>query len=178
MVTIVRSEDMTANEESQRRLVEFFFAQRDATWTQQFKNAVMCGPVLDEEDMTLDDIDLYEALFHFAAIGWKVLFALIPPAAIANGAASFMIALAFIGIVTFVVGEFATVLGCVLGIEESVTAITLVALGTSLPDTFASMNAAKNSDNADAAIGNITGSNAVNVYLGLGLPWAIAAIYW
>jgi len=54
----------------------------------------------------------------------------------------------------------------------------LVALGTSLPDTFASMNAAKNSDNADAAIANITGSNAVNVYLGLGLPWAMASIYW
>lgn len=83
-----------------------------------------------------------------------------------------------IGVVTAIVGEFATVLGCVLGIEESVTAITIVALGTSLPDTFASMTAAASSDNADSAIGNITGSNAVNVYLGLGLPWLVATAYW
>jgi solute carrier family 8 (sodium/calcium exchanger) len=86
--------------------------------------------------------------------------------------------LVMIGIVTFIVGEIATVLGCALGLKESVTAITLVALGTSLPDTFASMTAAKNADSADSAIGNITGSNSVNVFLGLGLPWAIAVTYW
>jgi len=91
---------------------------------------------------------------------------------------SFFISLAYIGLVTFIVGEVATVLGCVLLIKESVAAITLVALGTSLPDTFASMTAARQSDNADAAIGNITGSNAVNVFLGCGIPWAICSIYW
>lgn len=32
--------------------------------------------------------------------------------------------------------------------------------------------------NADASIGNITGSNSVNVFLGLGLPWTIAATYY
>lgn len=53
-----------------------------------------------------------------------------------------------------------------------------VALGTSLPDTFASAIAAKNEKTADNAIGNITGSNSVNVFLGLGLPWVIASIYW
>ena len=58
-------------------------------------------------------------------------------------------------------------LGCVLGIPNSVTAITLVALGTSLPDTFASVTAARGSKHADSAVGNITGSNSVNVFLGL-----------
>ncbi|CAF1628702.1 unnamed protein product, partial [Adineta ricciae] len=43
---------------------------------------------------------------------------------------------------------------------------------------FASMIAAKNSKTADDAIGNVTGSNSVNVFLGLGLPWLVAAIYW
>jgi solute carrier family 8 (sodium/calcium exchanger) len=61
--------------------------------------------------------------------------------------------------------------------KDSITAITLVALGTSLPDTFASRLAAVNDKSADNAIGNVTGSNSVNVFLGLGLPWAIAAIY-
>jgi len=31
---------------------------------------------------------------------------------------------------------------------------------------------------ADNAIGNVTGSNGVNVFLGLGLPWVVASIYW
>ena len=31
---------------------------------------------------------------------------------------------------------------------------------------------------ADNAIGNVTGSNAVNIFLGLGLPWLMASVYW
>ena len=57
------------------------------------------------------------------------------------------------------------------------SAISFVALGTSLPDTFASRTAAIKERYADMAIGNITGSNSVNVFLGLGLPWLIASIY-
>ena len=44
-----------------------------------------------------------------------------------------------------------------IGLHVSVTGITLVALGTSMPDTFASMAAASHDDTADAAIGNVTG---------------------
>ena len=77
-----------------------------------------------------------------------------------------------IGVVTALIGDLATLLGCVIGMEDSFTAITLVALGTSLPDTFASKAAALGDDNADASIGNATGSNSVNVFLGLGLPWS------
>ena len=75
------------------------------------------------------------------------------------------------------VGEVATILGCAVGLKASVTAITLVALGTSLPDTFASVTAARESKYADSAVGNVTGSNCVNVFLGLGLPWVISAQY-
>lgn len=77
------------------------------------------------------------------AIGWKLAFATVPPANMAGGAPCFIVSLTYIGVVTFIVGEVATVLGCVLYIKESVAAITIVALGTSLPDTFASMTAAK-----------------------------------
>ena len=49
-------------------------------------------------------------------------------------------------------------------------------LGTSLPDLFASRSAAGQDEYADASVGNVTGSNAVNVFLGLGLPWCIATI--
>lgn len=53
--------------------------------------------------------------------------------------------------------QFAKLLGCVLSLEISVTGITIIALGTSMPDTFASRSAAVQDDTADASIGNITG---------------------
>jgi solute carrier family 8 (sodium/calcium exchanger) len=59
-----------------------------------------------------------------------------------------------------------------------VTAISFVALGTSLPDLFASKQAVTDGTDADAAVGNVTGSNSVNVFLGLGVPYVIAAIYY
>ena len=95
--------------------------------------------------MILEEVSLGEALTHFACIGWKFVFACIPPTKIGGGVPSFGIALTFIGIVTAIVGEVATILGCVVGLKEAVTGITLVALGTSLPDTFASITAAQTS---------------------------------
>lgn len=44
-----------------------------------------------------------------------------------------------------------------VGLKTSVTGITIIALGTSLPDTFASRTAAMQDEHADAAIGNVTG---------------------
>jgi len=69
-------------------------------------------------------------------------YSLIPPPHYGNGLPCFVISLVFIGFTTYVIGEFADLFGCVLKIKPSVTAITFVALGTSLPDTFASMIAA------------------------------------
>lgn len=115
---------------------------------------------------------------HFVSMGWKLLFAFVPPARLCKGWLSFVVSLMFIGIVTAVVGECASMFGCCIGLKPGVTAITFVALGTSLPDTFASKQAAQESEFADSAIGNVTGSNSVNVFLGLGLPWVIASIYY
>lgn len=175
-VTVSHSEESNAADE-QAKLIEFFMDQKKPTWSSQFKTACMLGPQIDNEDMIIDEVTLYEALIHFVIITWKVLFAMVPPTHWGGGWPAFISALTFIGVVTAVVAEVATVLGCVCGIPDSVTAITLVALGTSLPDTFASMTAARSSDNADSAVGNVTGSNAVNVFLGLGLPWVIASTY-
>jgi len=83
-----------------------------------------------------------EGFLHFVCIGWKLLFAIIPPPHYNGGWSCFIMALMMIGVVTYVVGEFANLFGCVFDIKPSVTAITFVALGTSLPDTFASMKAA------------------------------------
>merc|ERR1719454_2798778 len=119
-----------------------------------------------------------DLILHVVSLPWKLFFALVPPTTYAGGWACFCIALAFIGFVTAIIGDMAALLGCVMGISDSITAITFVALGTSLPDTFASKQAAVQDPYADASIGNVTGSNSVNVFPGLGLPWMAGSIYW
>ena len=108
----------------------------------------------------------------------QVIFACCPPPSIWGGWLAFFVALGMIGVLTMIVGDLAAIFGCLVGLKDSVTAITFVALGTSLPDLFASKQAAVQEKYADASIGNVTGSNSVNVFLGLGLPWMIASIYW
>ena len=141
------------------------------TWQDQLIEATSVNAG-DIADATCMDIFL-----HVLAFPFKVLFALVPPPSYAGGWLTFIIALGLIGLLTAIVGDLAAIFGCLVGLKDSITAITLVALGTSLPDTFASRLAAVSDSSADNAIGNVTGSNSVNVFLGLGLPWAIAAIY-
>lgn len=115
---------------------------------------------------------LFTKLMYF-----QILFAIVPPCSWWGGWLTFCVALIMIGLLTAVVGDLATIFGCLVGLKKEVTAITFVALGTSLPDLFASKTAAINEKYADASIGNVTGSNSVNVFLGLGTPWVIASIY-
>jgi len=82
-----------------------------------------------------------------------------------------------IGLVTAFIGDIASHVGCTIGLKDSITAICIVALGTSVPDTFASKVAAQQDPYADASVGNVTGSNAVNVFLGIGVAWTIATVY-
>lgn len=115
--------------------------EEETTWGSQFITACMLHPTRND-DGEIQDIDGADGIWHFCVIGWKVFFSLIPPAHYYNGGPCFFLSLAMIGLITFIVGEFADLFGCVLDIKPSVTAITFVALGTSLPDTFASMQAA------------------------------------
>jgi solute carrier family 8 (sodium/calcium exchanger) len=87
-------------------------------------------------------------------------------------------ALLVIALQTAFVSDIGESIGCALGIPDKITAFTLVALGTSLPDTFASRTAALQDDNADSSVTNVTGSNSVNVFLGSGLTWTMGAVYW
>lgn len=141
------------------------------SWGEQFQKALSVEG--DEGKPSASDY-----VMHTLTVFWKVLFALIPPTVFMGGWLCFFVALVFIGGLTLIIGDVAGVFGCSIGFPAPITAITFVALGTSLPDTFASKAAAQGDDYADASVGNVTGSNSVNVFLGLGTPWLIAAIYW
>jgi len=145
-------------------------------YLEQFTSALTMGGEVDE-DGEEEEPSIGDLIMHFISLFWKVLFSLVPPRFFGSGYPAFLVSLFFIGLLTAIVEQVASLLGCVWGIKQAVSGITLVALGTSLPDTFASRSAAIHDDSADAAIGNVTGSNSVNVFLGLGLPWLLAVIW-
>lgn len=173
-ITITSDENYKATVDRVASLMRLHLEAVDVgsgSWKEQLINVLT---VQGEDGAEASNLD---CALHIMSFGWKVLFALVPPTSYYNGKLSFFVSLLFILIITIVVGDVAKIFGCLIGLDNSVTAITFVALGTSLPDTFASKMAAENDDNADNSIGNVTGSNSVNVFLGLGLPWVIGAVY-
>lgn len=175
IVTIVNDEEFNGLVD---RIVNMTKVNLDAlqldtvSWGQQFENAFNVNGG-DLETATASDY-----IFHFATFAWKAIFACVPPPSILGGWPTFIISLALIGLMTAIIGDLAGIFGCLINMDASITAITFVALGTSMPDTFASKTAAIMEKSADASVGNVNGSNSVNVFLGLGLPWLIASIYW
>ncbi|XP_075879441.1 sodium/calcium exchanger 3 isoform X1 [Nelusetta ayraudi] len=149
------------------------------SWREQFMEAITVSADEDEEDTGEERLpSCFDYVMHFLTVFWKVLFACVPPTDYLNGWACFLVSIIIIGLLTAVIGDLASHFGCTIGLKDSVTAVVFVALGTSVPDTFASKVSAVQDTYADASIGNVTGSNAVNVFLGIGVAWSVAAIYW
>ena len=71
--------------------------------------------------------------------------------------------------------DSATALARIFGVSERFIALTIVALGTSLPELFTSANAAIKG-NADIAVGNILGSCIFNILFILGLTSLIIPV--
>ncbi|XP_071996825.1 sodium/calcium exchanger 1 isoform X2 [Engystomops pustulosus] len=150
------------------------------SWREQFIEAITVSAGEDDDDDECGEEKLpscFDYVMHFLTVFWKVLFAFVPPTEYWNGWACFIVSITMIGLLTAFIGDLASHFGCTIGLKDSVTAVVFVALGTSVPDTFASKVAAIQDQYADASIGNVTGSNAVNVFLGIGVAWSIAAIY-
>ena len=173
MITIANDDDI---KQKSLKLMERF-GNKDKmdvameAWKEQFRDAIK--PATAGEKATIGEMAI-----HILTVVFKVAFALVPPTSLGGGWPAFYVALGFIALMTVLVGDLAGFFGCVVKLPPAITAITFVALGTSMPDTFASKAAAVAEPTADNSVGNVTGSNCVNVFLGLGLPWTIGAIYW
>ncbi|XP_052448596.1 sodium/calcium exchanger 2-like isoform X1 [Carassius gibelio] len=149
------------------------------SWREQFIEAVtVSAGEGDEEGGEPQQPSCCDYFMHAVTVFWKILFAFIPPTEYWNGWVCFVVSILAIGLLTAVIGDLASHFGCTVGLRDTVTAVVFVALGTSIPDTFASKVAATQDQYADASVGNVTGSNSVNVFLGIGLAWSISAIYW
>jgi cation:H+ antiporter len=71
--------------------------------------------------------------------------------------------------------EMAVNIATGLAIPIGLVSIAAIAIGTSLPELFVSLQAAKSGE-TDLAIGNIFGSNAFNILLVVGIPGLIAPL--
>jgi cation:H+ antiporter len=71
--------------------------------------------------------------------------------------------------------EMAVNIATGLAIPLGLVSIGAIAIGTSLPELFVSLQAIKNNE-VDLAIGNIFGSNAFNILLVVGLPGLLAPL--
>lgn len=85
-----------------------------------------------------------------------------------------------VGIIGIIIGgqlvvNSATDIAEMLNVSQNVIALTIVAIGTSLPELVTSAVAAKKGE-SDIAIGNVVGSNIFNVFFILGLSAAISPI--
>jgi cation:H+ antiporter len=85
-----------------------------------------------------------------------------------------------LGLVLLAVGGRITVDGASgvarsLGVTETVIGLTIVSVGTSLPELITSFIAAKRNE-SDLAVGNVVGSNIFNLFLVLGVSGSITPV--
>ncbi len=82
-----------------------------------------------------------------------------------------------LGILGIVVGsntvvDSASNIATILGVSERIIGLTIIALGTSLPELVTSVTATRKGE-YDIAIGNVVGSNIFNIGIVIGLPVAL-----
>ncbi|XP_041021008.1 magnesium/proton exchanger isoform X1 [Juglans microcarpa x Juglans regia] len=145
-------------------------------WKQQFEDALMLER---KESRKLNNVYLRVASMSWQLLlaPWRFLFAFVPPYHIAHGWIAFICSLLFISGIAYIVTQLTDLISCVTGINAYVIAFTALAGGTSWPDLVASKIAAERQTTADSAIANITCSNSVNIYVGIGIPWLIDTAY-
>merc|ERR1712130_403454 len=124
------------------------------SWAEQFSEALSVSTGDDDDEEGEGEPGLTDYIMHYLTLPWKLIFAFIPPTDYCGGWICFVVSIAGVGLLTAFIGDFASHFGCTVGVTDAVTAISF------------------------AAVGNVTGSNAVNVFLGIGLAWTFAAFYW
>jgi len=108
------------------------------TFTDQFRQAMSVNGGEDSESASAVDLTM-----HYISITWKILAATVPPTHYWGGWPTFWYSMGLVGIVTGIIGDIATVFGCIVGLDNEISGIFLVALGTSLPGNLPQSAAAQ-----------------------------------
>ncbi len=87
----------------------------------------------------------------------------------------FFISIGIIAGLSWILVELAVLISVRLNIPEAIIALTVIAIGTSVPDLISSVIVAKQG-RGDMAVSNAIGSNIFDVLVGLGLPFIVSII--
>ncbi|KAL4717834.1 hypothetical protein ACJJTC_000983 [Scirpophaga incertulas] len=90
---------------------------------------------------------------------------------------TFIMCVTWIGGVSYLVAWIITILGDTMDVPDSITGLTILAAGTSLPEAVSSVLVTKQG-HGTMGISNSIGSNTFDVLLCLGLPWLIKALFY
>ncbi len=129
------------------------------------RNQAISGNGSPSEDLksSLSDDEIEEVASHINLLpAWKCLLYIL------GG----MIAIKYGG--DFVVNGASTI-ASTLGLSQTLIGLTIIAMGTSLPELVTSIVAAKK-DEVDMALGNVIGSNIFNILLVLGVAATISPV--
>ncbi|XP_061186017.1 sodium/potassium/calcium exchanger 3-like [Saccostrea echinata] len=88
---------------------------------------------------------------------------------------TFVMSIAWIAGLSYVMVWMVTVAGDALEIPETVMGLTLLAAGTSVPDCLSSLFVARDGL-GDMAVSNSIGSNVFDILMCLGLPWLLKSL--
>ncbi|CAH0578194.1 unnamed protein product [Chrysodeixis includens] len=88
---------------------------------------------------------------------------------------TFIMCITWIGGVSYLVAWMITVLGDTLNVPDSITGLTILAAGTSLPEAVSSVLVTVQG-HGTMGISNSIGSNTFDILLCLGLPWLIKSL--
>jgi len=86
----------------------------------------------------------------------------------------FIMSITWLGIYSYLMVWWATVLGKIIGIPDGIMGLTILAAGTSVPDLITSVIVAREGK-GDMAVSSSIGSNIFDVLVGLPLPWIFAS---
>ncbi|MDH5382499.1 MAG: calcium/sodium antiporter [Cyclobacteriaceae bacterium] len=89
---------------------------------------------------------------------------------------NFLISIAMIALLSWVLVESAINISMILEVPEVIIALTVLAVGTSIPDLMSSVIVARQG-RGGMAVSNAIGSNIFDILIGLGLPWALVLIF-
>lgn len=91
-------------------------------------------------------------------------------------AVTFFAAIVWVGLLSYFSVWMVTVIGDTFQIPETISGITLLAVGTSMPEAITSVIVAKNGL-GNMALCNLLGSNVFDILFCLGGPWFVKAAF-
>lgn len=106
---------------------------------------------------------------------WKCLGEYTAKKKIIIASCQFVMSVVWIAMYTFVMVWMSTIVGDTFQIPPPIMGLTILAAGTSLPDTMASVNQAKKGEGS-AAVANAVGSNVFDICIALGFPWLLLSL--